>query len=443
MEKLKEMLAFTGIDVDKLVDDYVWTLHNNNNPEATREAAVIALKEYATDKEWLIRQVMAMPGYNGNLQSVIKIQIPLERRSEDVVDAVNKIWKKVFKNGDKILSRFNEDGKSIEDMIAEELKEYPSKIRINSIAGYSGKKFNSYDMFTQDGFTKESSKKKDTAQSLINLLKRYDSSRLDEETADAINKLNPSIRAASGMKTTRALGKIIKFYGLEDKTSGSVYTKEFIMNYCEIMKDGGPTYTFVISVHPVDYLKMSIGKFTSCHNINGGGWRSGCISYMLDSVSMITYAIQLGSETIDPITGELVTGMERPELFSKIYRNVFHWDDKHRLIQSRVYPQGQERCTDLYKAFRLAVQAQISKANGWNSDNWTNRKRKYISFTSAGENATNYADWSYESYGGNLSTPGSASDSYSTEPFVIGKEPTCIVCGNKHYSSRQLKCSNC
>ena len=220
-------------------------------------------------------------------------------------------------------------------------------------------------------------------------------------------------------------------------------TKYFIANYSEIMKDSGPTYRFVISVHPVDYLKMSIGSFTSCHNINGGGWRSGTISYMLDKVSMITYALMPSVETTNPLTGEIVTGKEKPELFDKIYRNVFHWDKDHRLIQSRVYPKNLDGCSDIYKAFRLAVQAQISGANGWDENNWTNRRRKYMSFTEKGEGSTNYEDWSYESYGGNLSTPGHTCDTYSTSPFIIGAQPTCIVCGAKHKRANMLTCRNC
>lgn len=442
MEQLKEMLAYTGMNVENLVDEYTWTLHNNNNPEATKEASIIALKEYATNKDFLIHQIMAMPGYNGNLQSVVKIQVPLERTIYDVREAVNNVWKKIFKNGDKILSRINKDGKTIEQLIAEELKDVPHHINIRDISGYSGKKYNSYNEFTGDGYTKESLTKKATATRLIEIFRTYNSSRLDAETANNINTLNPDIRAAENMKTTRALGKIIKIYGLEDKSAGSVYGREFIANYCEIMKDGGPIYEFVISVNPVDYLKMSIGEFTSCHNINGGGWRSGCISYMLDKVSMITYAIKPNLETTDFVTGEIVNANDRPELFSKVYRNVFHWDVEHRLIQSRVYPQGQEKCTDLYKAFRLAVQRQISAANGWETDNWTNRKRKYMNFTSRGEFSTNYEDWQYERFGGNLSTPGHATDEYSTAPFIIGAQPTCIVCGAKHDSSSRMRCYN-
>jgi len=442
MNELKSMLAYTNIDVEALVNDYTKTLQKNNNREATERGTIVALKEWARQKDYLIRQVMQMPGYNGNLQAVMPITIPNERTVNDVDKTVyNNIWLNLFSSGSKILSKKNAEGKTLSDMILSEAEDMPEFVDVLSIASHSGKKAKSFSEFADNGITYESIKKRDEAQSLINVFRGIVSSRLDSIQAAEINAINKNIRAAEGMKTTRALGKVIKYYGLEDKTPGSVYGKEFIANYCELMKDGGRTLLFVISVNPIDYLKMSIGEFTSCHDIRGGGWRSGTISYMLDQTTMITYTILPGSSTeINRVT---VSGKDRPELFSKIYRNVFHWDCNHRLIQSRVYPQGNEGATDLYKVLRHAVQSSISLANGWDPENWTNRKRKFIDFTTSGEGSTNYPDWSYEHFSGNLSTPGHATDAYSTEQFVIGAAPTCIVCGERHSSSRNLKCNWC
>lgn len=442
MEELKKALEYTGIDVEQLVEDYVDTLHRNNNPFATREAAIMTLKEWANAKEWLIRQVMAMPGYNGNLQSISMIEVPYERTKTDTSASVLSIWGSLFGNGLKLVSKVDEEGKTIADHIKAELAELPGKVGIDEITKYSNRERKSFEVFDSYGNTLKSQKRRLEASKLVELFKYYTDTRLTDEMAASINEINPDMRAAGGMKTTRALGKAIKLYGFEDKTPGSAYGKEFIAKYCEIMKEGGLRLFYVISVNPIDYLKMSIGEFTSCHNINGGGWRSGTISYMLDKVTLITYTVRPGQELTSKKTGELFSVKERPELFNKVHRNVMHWDDKHRLIQSRVYPQAFDGTTDMYRVFRLEAQSRISKANGWDTGAWTNRKRKYMEFTEAGEGHTNYDDWSYGYMGGNLSTPGHAGDSYSTEKLVIGTYPMCVICGRKHTRSNYLKCYN-
>ena len=97
----------------------------------------------------------------------------------------------------------------------------------------------------------------------------------------------------------------------------------------------------------------------------------------------------------------------------------------------------------MYAVLRHEVQKQISAIYGWDSNNWTNRKRKYIDFTVPGEGSTNYPDWRYEHFSGNLSTPGHATDSYNTtDRIVIGAKPICIVCGERHSRSNSLSCGN-
>ena len=441
MQDLKQLLAYTGINVEQLVDDYTQTLKDNGNPSATSSASIVALKEWAMQKEYLIRQIMAMPGYNGNLQSVGILEIPYERTADDVYASVMNLWRKLFDNGFKILSRTDSNGKTIEDYIKEDASGLPKRVPIKSLTSYSGKKSTTYAIFDDSGYTKESIKNKDTVYNLLNLFRYYTQTRLNDRIVESIKNLCPDLGVAIDMKTTRALGKIIKKYGLEDKTAGSTYGKEFIANYCEVMKEGNIKREFVVSVNPIDYLKMSIGDFTSCHDIRGGGWRSGTIAYMLDKVSIITYTVKPNS-TME-IGGNTVNSNDRPELFSKVERNVFHWDSLHRLIQSRVYPQAKDGCTDLYAVFRHEMQRRIALANGWEPENWTNRKRRYTDFTRAGEGATNYPDWSYERFGGNLSTPGHSFDPYSTETIIIGAKPTCIRCGSRHSSSNRMLCYSC
>lgn len=441
LNELKETISYTGIDVEKLVMDYTMTLHENSHKEATLQASILTLREWAKENEFLIRQIMAMPGYNGNLQAVCPLVVPFNRTNNMLECSVNRIWDKLFKKGDACLSRKNEEGKTLEDKVKEEMSDIPLYVKVSDLPVQGGKVKKSFCEFTSDGYSRKSVDNKQKANELISVFRHYNSSRLDEEHANEINRIMPEIDAKEGMKTTRAFGKVIRLLGLEDKSKGSIYGKFFVADYCEIMREGGAKYTYVISVHPVDYLKMSIGEFTSCHSIkNQGGWQSGTISYMLDNVSIITYAIKNDQETTDRLTGEVVTGEQRPELFSKVYRNVFFWDKEHRLIQSRVYPQGNDGCADVFSAFRHKMQSQISKANGWDENVWTKRNDRHMKFAVHGTGATNYPDWKYSYMGANLSTPNHLNDEYSKSTMVIGAKPMCVVCGERHSNTSRLTC---
>ena len=57
--------------------------------------------------------------------------------------------------------------------------------------------------------------------------------------------------------------------------------------------------TAVLSIHPCDFLEMSNrdNTWSSCHCLEGGGYRGGCQSYMGDAVSMIFFTV---STSIQP-----------------------------------------------------------------------------------------------------------------------------------------------
>lgn len=444
MEELKKMMEFTGVDVTSLVDECVSVLKKYKHP-ATRLGVIAMLKEWVKEKDYLIRQVMAMPGYNGNLQAISYIEVDRERTIDDVRRAVDRIWDEVFGKGDKLLSRVNEDGKTLTDLISEELSNLPKMVDISKIAEYGGKVNKSYTDFNHEGYTKKSITNKYKASEIINYFGYIRESRIDAEAAKLLNGVNEKFRAAADMKTTRAMGKFIKLYGLEDKTAGSAYGKAYISDYCEVMKDVPIKYMFVVSVHPVDYLMSSTRTtgWKSCHNIIDGHWKSGTISYMLDKVTLVTYALRRGDEMIDKTTGEVIEAKARPEMFNKVYRDLFHWDEKQRLIQNRIYPQGNDGATDLYAVFRHEMQRQISLANGLDPDAWVMRNQKHINFCRDGEGKTNYSDWHAQGTNVKLSTPKTPDGTYNTDEMVIGAEPICVKCGNRHRRTYSLVCGRC
>ena len=107
---------------------------------------------------------------------------------------------------------------------------------------------------------------------------------------------------------------------------------------------------------------MSIGKsWTSCHSINGdsrgnsGGWSAGCLSYMLDESSIITFVVD---KLNDEVHNE-----------GKIYRQMFYYND-NAFIQSRLYPQGNDGAVDLYEKFRRLMQEEFNEILNLTDTSW-------------------------------------------------------------------------
>jgi hypothetical protein len=169
---------------------------------------------------------------------------------------------------------------------------------------------------------------------------------------------------------------------------------------------------FYISVNPIDYITMSVGRsWTSCHAF-GSGYFGGTASYMLDNVSIITFVHD-----------------EEPNDFvntGKIYRNMFHYKNGI-LLQSRVYPQGNDGCTDLYEEFRKIVQKEISDMLGVNNS-WSKHDNSRMLIDSIG---SHYRDYAYFSNGINLSK---INNSIGCNHMVIGHHAVCPSCGQEDSS---------
>ena len=140
-----------------------------------------------------------------------------------------------------------------------------------------------------------------------------------------------------GMKTSRAFNKVCVHYGFDKDPN---YNKAFAQ-YADLVSDLTREMDFIMSLNPLDYLTMSFGvRWESCHNIRGGGWMGGCLSYMLDNTSIITF---------------VVNGIEGPiHKIPKVYRQMFHYDGD-MFVQSRLYPQGNDGAVNLYDKFRGIV----------------------------------------------------------------------------------------
>jgi hypothetical protein len=143
-------------------------------------------------------------------------------------------------------------------------------------------------------------------------------------------------------------------------------------------------------------------------NSYSGTYCGGTMSYMLDTTSIVTYVHDNMPENYE-------TG--------KVYRNMFHLEENGTLLQGRVYPQGNDGCTDLYKEFRGIMQAELSKILGLQNNKWTKRS----SICNINSDGCHYRD--YDNFDDcNVSYPTERPECQQKE-INVGSIRICTNCG--------------
>jgi hypothetical protein len=266
--------------------------------------------------------------------------------------------------------------------------------------------------FTSDGYTKDSVARHVNFLNDIDYFRHIDSSTLPSDYADSLK----AYKCAAGMKTSRAFNKVCHYFEVD---TAPMYNKEFA-KYADMVSGLKRQIKFFISVNPLDYLTMSFGvNWASCHTIDklnirrmennySGGYCAGTMSYMLDSTSIVTYVHDSMPENYE-------TG--------KIYRNMFHLGGDGVLLQGRVYPQGNDGCTDLYKEFRMIMQEEMAKVLGLESNKWTKRN-KISNVNSVGKHYRDYNSFS----DCNISYP-SERPRCQEQEITVGSDRICPCCG--------------
>jgi len=263
-------------------------------------------------------------------------------------------------------------------------------------------------------YEEESTRKLIEFNRMIQWFRDNKTAKVDEEGASLMNELYPDvIRAKEGMKTSRLMHKICtgvyklgeiwdertRYRSVDGKLeSYKEKYRPFNSMFCKYADAINPIeYQMhtIISVNPIDYLTMSIGNsWTSCHGIDldheGDGYNAcycgGTLSYMLDSVSAVTYTVK-----------NTYTGRDF-ELEEKVNRQMIHYKDGI-MIQGRLYPQNCDYgCNDQYKVWREIEEATFAEALGM-PNLW-----KYKKTNSVGEYVTSkgvhYRDYtSYDTCG--------------------------------------------
>lgn len=224
-----------------------------------------------------------------------------------------------------------------------------------------------------------------------------------------------------GMKTSRAVNKILTHFGFDENPD---YNREFA-KYSDAINPLKIVRHTIISLNPIDYLTMSFGNsWASCHTIDKrnirdmpnnyqGMYSSGTISYMLDSTTMVFYTVDAAYNGTDYFFED------------KINRNMFHYGEE-KLVQGRLYPQCNDSGSEsIYKDIREIVQRVISECYGFANFWKTNREGIQDYVCSEG---THYRDYNAFDNCEMSRLKGSENENMIT----IGHDPICIECGHEH-----------
>lgn len=253
-----------------------------------------------------------------------------------------------------------------------------------------------------------------------------------KEQIDEINSFNENFKLRTNMKSSKAIGKICREEGW-DKLD------EYNTKYAALCDNLNPIKVkrhTVISLNPLDFLLMSNGdSWESCHYIgddidDAGCYSSGTISYMLDECSFVFYTVNADFNGADV------------ELARKSQREIFGYNDEV-FIQSRLYPQANDSGADaIYDDIRHIVQKIIAdcleKPNLWTVSKDLSNINDVVK---KGENATCYPDWHKGCPGSNhVSLSTLKSRAMRPKSIVLGAQPICITCGNRHSYDENISC---
>ena len=417
-------------DTDKLVDDMMALLtkyHHKNTENGVCEM----LEVYFNNKEPLIKLLAQSDGYVGDMRIIRKREFARDTSSKDVRSFVDNFYRKV--GAESIIPKYkDEHGKTITDYMSVGFSKLTAKdlVKKKKALDIHSENISKFDLST--GMTRASSIANECFKGHLHDIKYVTTPALPTDIGKKDDKANLYI--ASGTKTSRAFNKICAHHGVDKAKS---YNKLFAQ-YADLVSDSVRHLYFITSVNPLDYLTMSFGRsWASCHTIDKRNERhmpndysgmncGGCVSYMLDNVSIITYVL----DNIDAPIYE--TG--------KIYRTMFHYDvKKYLMLQGRVYPQEKDGATDLYQTMRTFVQEEFVNLLHLENNMWVTHKRIDESTFTCG---VHYPDYIYNS-NCVMFYPREKADIAHNATMDIGVDQICPCCGRTFKDKSNISCHYC
>lgn len=416
-------------DTDKLVDD-VMSLLTKYNHRNSEHGVCTMLNEYFTNKKDLIELLQKSEHYMGDMRMMIDIELARENSARDICDFCDNFYVNV--GASKLLLKYeDENGKKLEDYLRTGVKYITAKdLMKREVVSKLKKITDVQSKFADDGTTIASHANEDACYNVVRKFRGISLSTISKEFSDSMDE---KYKVREGMKTSRAFNRVCGFYGVDKLPE---YNKLFAQ-YADMVSGLKRKLKFFISVNPIDYLTMSFGvNWASCHTIDKenrrhmgssyhGMYCAGTVSYMLDATSIITF-----------VHDHVPTDWED----GKIYRCMFHYG-KDILVQGRVYPQGNDGNTDLYKVFRNYVQNEITPLIGITDTTWMKKTSGDVAgnVSSCGLHYKDYVQFSYC----NVSYPRERSLA-KDNVIMIGHTGICPYCGREFSADKgAISHANC
>ena len=179
----------------------------------------------------------------------------------------------------------------------------------------------------------------------------------------------------------------------------------------------------MLSIHPCDFLEMSNrdNTWSSCHCLEGGGYRGGCQSYMGDAVSMIFFTVS------DEYTQDFHTA-------PRITREIFCYKD-NVLLQSRLYPTDLEDQKTLYRSIvQQAIATCLDKPNLWS----LKRGKDTEPYCESAADSNHYPDYKY-----GYAVVSLLKGELDHGQMTIGSVARCVCCGGEQKDHRSIRCAEC
>ena len=351
-------------DTDKLVND-VMALLTKYHHENTENGVCEMLNVYFHNKQNLIDMFATSKHYIGNMRICLDTELERRTNESDICIFCDNFVNDV--EARNIFLKFvDEYGKSLKDYTRTGVSQFKAKqLHYGNILGKLMVNTSARQKFLDNGATKESHMKLDTFHGAVSSFRWHTSSTLTRDVVDMLTQYEMNVTFAEGMKTSRAFNRMCTHYGVDKLPN---YNRLFAQ-YSDMVSGLKRKVKFYLSLNPLDYLTMSFGNsWSSCHTIDKQNERGmpnsyqgmhagGCVSYMLDSTSIITYVHNHATEDHEE---------------GKIYRNMFHFNNG-TLLQGRIYPQGNDGATDLYREFRRIVQGEFTNLLNLEGDDWIKR----------------------------------------------------------------------
>ena len=407
-------------DTNKLVDDMM-ALLNKYNHRNSEHGVCELLDKYFFNKEPLIKLFATSNHYIGNMR--ISTVESFDRRCN-----ANEIQKVFYEYN--LLDYPHYHIRKYEDSKGKKLENYRDEkvgmthVTIDSLLNNATlkercKNINQFDF--NSGATKESDAKANGCYWFMSHFQnKATHSVLQSDYASIYDKSAPVLKA--GTKTSRAFNKVCQHYGIDKEE----YYNKMFAKYADLVSDLKRKMNFVISLNPLDYLTMSIGvSWHSCHSIANGGWKGGCLSYMLDKTSIITYVVENLEGKIHEIP--------------KHYRQMIHYDDG-MFASNRIYPADNDGALNLYDKLRGFVTTEFSEL--LNEDGEWIVGGSYSASRHIESAGVHYKDYNTKSEC-RIFYPHSKADTIPFRLMRVGHEGICTYCGREFTESSRVAHSSC